>query len=119
MKTVKIVLFIAFVAMMFGCKKEANPTNENSNWIDRLIVHFENEPVGNPPQSIWQYEYKGDVVYYIPAQCCDMYSILLSSDSTVLCAPDGGLIGTGDGRCVDFFDASTNKKLIWEDMRKE
>ena len=85
--------------------------------INELIIKFQNEPIGNPPQSIWQYEYNGDTVYYVPAQCCDQWSILFDSECNNICAPDGGFTGHGDGRCSDFFATSTNRKLVWKDLR--
>ncbi|MDT3740404.1 MAG: hypothetical protein RO257_12985 [Candidatus Kapabacteria bacterium] len=118
MKKIYLLILAAFLTFSFGCKKVENPTNENSPWLERLIEHFENSTVGDPPQSIWQYEYNGDIVYYIPPQCCDQFSVLLSSDSTVICAPDGGIAAMGDGRCDDFFQKCKDKKLIWQDDRK-
>ena len=44
--------------------------------MDDLIRTYTEAPVGNPPQSIWQYEYNGALVYYVPPQCCDQYSDL-------------------------------------------
>ena len=85
--------------------------------IDELIIKFQNEPVGSPPQSIWQYEYNGDTVYYVPAQCCDQLSILYDSECNIICAPDGGFSGHGDGRCPDFFANRTSEKLVWKDPR--
>ena len=87
------------------------------NWIIVLTDQFKSEPVGNPPQSIWRYDYNGQEVYYVPAQCCDMYSTLYDADGNVLCAPDGGITGRGDGKCTDFQDKRTNETLIWQDKR--
>jgi YHS domain-containing protein len=85
--------------------------------VDQFISTFESEPVGNPPQSIWQYEYKGQAVYFIPAQCCDQFSQLYAATGNLLCAPDGGFIGRGDGRCPDFFAFRSAETLIWQDPR--
>jgi hypothetical protein len=85
--------------------------------IDSLIKKFGFDPMGNPPQSIWQYTYNRDIVYYIPPQCCDQYSQLYSKDGVLLCAPDGGFTGGGDGKCTDFFEKASNKILIWKDKR--
>lgn len=93
-------------------------TPENPDWINNLINKFEAEPLGNPPQSIWQYEYKSMIVYYIPPQCCDQFSVLYDKDGNIICAPDGGFTGTGDGRCANFFSERKNEKLIWKDKRK-
>ncbi len=83
-----------------------------------LIAEFESEPVGNPPQSIWRYEYKSQIVYYVPAQCCDMFSTLYDADGEVICAPSGGIDGRGDGKCPDFNQERKNEMLIWEDPRQ-
>jgi hypothetical protein len=85
--------------------------------VDELITQFKSDPVGNPPQSIWSYRYNGQTVYYVPAQCCDMYSMLYDSDGNILCAPDGGIIGKGDGKCPDFLSQRTNEQLVWKDTR--
>jgi hypothetical protein len=108
-----IIITLGFVAA--GCASPAQP--ENPSWVDPLISKYQNEPVGNPPQSIWRYDYNGQTVYYIPPQCCDQYSKLLDAGGQVICAPDGGLTGRGDGRCPDFFAKRTNEALIWKDNR--
>jgi hypothetical protein len=110
----KLTLVIFFVHII-GCSQSTQ--SDNPEWVDELIRKFKSEPVGNPPQSIWRYDYKGQVVYYIPPQCCDQFSTLFDAEGNVICAPDGGFSGTGDGRCPDFFTKRTNEKLIWKDTR--
>jgi hypothetical protein len=112
---IQCVTSLASVVLIWGCSQVTQP--ENPQWVDLLIRKFQIEPVGNPPQSIWRYEYKGQMVYYIPPQCCDQFSILCDANGSYLCAPDGGIGGTGDGRCPDFFSTRTNEKLIWKDPR--
>jgi len=82
-----------------------------------MISEFKAQPVGNPPQSIWRYEYKNQIVYFVPAQCCDQYSTLYDKNRNIICAPDGGIVGTGDVNCTDFFNIRKNEKLIWKDSR--
>lgn len=74
-------------------------------------------PVENPPSSITEYEYNGEPVYYIPAACCDQASTVLDASCNVICAPDGGFTGQGDGKCPDFFDVAVKKQVIWKDDR--
>lgn len=116
MKT-RLLMIIAIIILLAGC----SPTTQTGNpaWVDRLIEQFESEPVGNPPLSIWRYEYNGYIVYFVPAHCCDISSILYDADGNVLCAPDGGIKGDGDGRCTDFFTQRSNEQLIWEDPRTQ
>lgn len=86
-------------------------------WLIELISEFQSEPVTNPPRSVWQYEYKDQIVYYVPPICCDQYGILYDTQGNVICAPDGGISGGGDGRCPDFVVEAKNGKLIWQDQR--
>jgi len=97
--------------------KAVAPGSQNPAWIDKLILQFQTDPVSNPPRSIWKYDYKDAVVYFIPAPCCDQFSELYSAGGTLLCAPNGGLAGRGDGRCTDFFALRKNEVLIWRDSR--
>jgi hypothetical protein len=94
-----------------------NSSRTTPMWVIFLIMKFQSELVGNPPQSIWQYEYKDQIVYYVPPQCCDQYSVLYDSIGYVICAPDGGFTGTGDGNCPDFNWERKNGILIWQDSR--
>lgn len=114
MKTRFLITLIA-VILLSACSQASQ--TDNPAWVDQLIQQFEKQPVGNPPQSIWRYEYNGQVVYYIPSQCCDQFSTLLDAQGNVLCAPDGGFIGGGDGKCPDFLAQRSNEQLIWQDDR--
>ena len=112
-------IIISFLSLIFilACNQSTAP-DENPEWINDLIKKYQSEPVGNPPQSIWRYEYKGIIVYYVPPQCCDQFSTLYDMLSNVICAPNGGITGRGDGRCPDFFEERKSEKLIWQDPRK-
>jgi hypothetical protein len=88
-------------------------------WVDDLIAQLESEPVRNPPASITRFNYLGQQVYYVPPFCCDQFSVLYDSTGAVLCAPDGGITGSGDGRCSDFFAERTDEHTIWRDNRTE
>jgi hypothetical protein len=103
------------LAITGGCATPAQ--SGNPEWVDALIRAFEDAPVGNPPQSIWRYAYDSQVVYFVPAQCCDMFSTLYDAEGNILCAPGGGLDGRGDGRCPSFADERTQKQLVWQDPR--
>jgi hypothetical protein len=35
----------------------------------------------------------------------------------LICQPDGGITGKGDGKCPDFDKNKTNEKLVWQDPR--
>jgi hypothetical protein len=86
-------------------------------WLERLIGQLEAQPVGNPPQRVWRYRYRGQVVYYLPPQCCDQYSVLFDAEGKVIGAPDGGITGRGDGRAGDFHRLRSQGQLLWSDPR--
>ena len=125
MKTI-LLITISILFLMSGCTgvratptliPATTPTPGNPDWVNTLIAQFLNEPVGNPPQSIWKYEYKGSTVYYIPPQCCDQFSQLYDASGTAICAPDGGFTGRGDGKCNDFYQTRSGGELVWSDSR--
>ena len=115
----KTILTLTFISLLLacGCSHSVPPQSENPVWVDDLIAKFQADPVGNPPQSIYRYSYEGQTVYYVPPQCCDQFSKLYDMNGSIICAPDGGLTGNGDGRCTDFFNKSTGGILIWHDSR--
>ena len=111
-----IFILSCFCFLTIGCSQSISP--DNPDWVEKMIVQFKNEPVGNPPQTIWCYDYKNQKVYYVPPQCCDQFSTLYDANGKILGAPDGGISGSGDGRLTDFFTERKNEKLIWKDSRQ-
>jgi hypothetical protein len=85
--------------------------------IAALIHELETQPVVNPPAFVASYDYSGNVVYYVPPRCCDIFGDLYNSAGQIICHPDGGLAGRGDGRCPDFLSQRTNETMIWRDPR--
>ncbi len=109
---------LVFIVLLSTCSKTSLET-AIPDCIQQKINTLEKENVRNPPAKVYQYTYQNQTVYYIPSYCCDVYSELYDSNCTLICHPDGGITGRGDGRCTDFFDLRKDEKLIWEDLRKE
>ncbi len=89
------------------------------SWLKARIAAIASRPPENPPIRITRWRYQDQVVYFIPAYCCDVMSELLDEDGRALCAPDGGMTGEGDGRCHDFYRARTGEEVIWADQRSQ
>ena len=106
------------VALFAGCGG-ASPIAPDPlpTWLTSLIRNLESQPPANPRAFIARYEYKGQIVYFEPQRCCDVPSRVYWIDGTLLCQPDGGFSGAGDGRCPDFFAERKNEKVIWRDSR--
>jgi hypothetical protein len=113
----ELLLVFILLQVVAGCEKE-EVSKGTPECIEKKIDELANAPVANPPAKVYSYQYKGKTVYYIPAKCCDIPSELYDADCNIICSPDGGLTGKGDGRCPDFFETRTKEKLIWEDTRK-
>ena len=58
-------------------------------------------------------------MFYVPPACCDVPSELYDHDGNLICGPDGGIRGTGDGKCPDFFEKRREGTLIWRDPRTD
>jgi len=115
--SIKIVagLFLSSLAIMSCTDLELE--KDVPNCIKQKIKKIQKEDVHNPPSSVWEWKVDSDTYYYITSDCCDQYNYLFDENCNVICAPDGGFTGTGDGNCPDF-KAEIEKTLIWEDDRK-
>lgn len=115
------VLSIALVSSLLlftrQCGKESL-LKGTPDCVLKKINEITSGAVWNPPAQIYSYFYNGEKVYFIPQHCCDFPSELYNEDCNLICSPDGGFSGNGDGRCKDFFTNRKDEKLIWEDERK-
>ncbi len=112
------ILLSMVVATIFYSCSSINAQKETANCIQQKIEEFKKQPVTNPPMSVYQYSYNDALVYYISAPCCDRYTTLYDKNCNIICRPSGGFTGKGDGKCSDFFEKRTDKKMIWTDNRK-
>ena len=111
-----LLAFLMSVACS-GSPVAPDSTDSSPAWLTALIRQSEEQPVANPPAFIALYEYKSQSVYFLPQRCCDIMGVLYRTDGSVACHPDGGLKGTGDGKCGDFFRERRNERIIWRDAR--
>ena len=85
--------------------------------MEQIINDLKTAEVSNPPAKVFSYTFNGETVYYIAGPCCDNFSDLYNSSCEIICHPDGGINGTGDGQCPTFSADATDEKLIWADER--
>ena len=86
-------------------------------WLRQRIQSILATRKRNPIIRITRYQYDGAPVYYESAPCCDQQSTLYTLEGKVLCHPEGGITGKGDGRCSNFSTRRTNEQLVWQDPR--
>jgi hypothetical protein len=112
-----VTLAAAVVVALVACGADKATAPPDRAWLQDLIRSIEETPVSNPPTVIYEYKYRQQAVYFVPQRCCDIPSDLYDRDGQLLCHPDGGFTGAGDGRCPDFFDARTDERVVWRDPR--
>lgn len=86
-------------------------------WLQQKIQTFSTAPPADPPRAIIAYSYQMDTVYYITQPCCDQMNKVFSREGELICHPDGGITGKGDGRCPDFREEAKQLFVVWEDER--
>lgn len=86
-------------------------------WLQDKIACYQDAPPMNPPVSIYRYAYLGEMVYWRSGYCCDIPSVLYDANGNYICAPGGGIHGTGDENCPNWRDYATDETLIWQDER--
>lgn len=117
-------MLILGVVFMISCTNGATEFSGNRvpesvpDCIREKIKELQNDPLRNPPAAVLQYQYKGKLVYYVPPAAGDQMSELYGEDCELICRPDGGITGRGDGRCPDFFEERSNEKIVWKDSRE-
>jgi len=84
--------------------------------VDDLVAAILSQPPSGA--SVTRAMYRGQVTYYVVEPCCDFLNPLYDSSCQVICHPDGGLFGQGDGLCPDYHDERWDVQVIWEDPRQ-
>ena len=113
LKRTGILLFVYVV--LISCE-DTNIDIDAPSCIEQKIERIIDDPVTNPPAQVWRWEVDGQIFYYITSDCCDQFNYLYNENCEIICAPDGGFSGEGDGNCPDF-TTEIEKTLIWEDSR--
>ena len=115
--SIKNLMLVALAIATLACGAAGPAQPETPAAIVALIHELEAQPPANPPAYVARYQYMGEVVYYVPPRCCDIFGDLYHASGQLICHPDGGLAGRGDGRCPDFLIQRTNEAILWRDQR--
>lgn len=113
-KSIFTLLFLCIVSLT-SCENTETIIDYPS-CIDAKIDALKKVTVQNPPAEVWKWEVDHNVYYYITSDCCDQYNYLHNENCEIVCAPDGGFTGNGDGNCPEF-NGEIVKTLIWKDER--
>lgn len=116
----KTIIVTACMLLLTGFSCESWHVDEDAPaCIKRMARSLANEPVRNPPASIYEWTISsGQKYYYVPPYCCDMFGLLYDAGCNLVCAPDGGLSGMGDGTCPEeIVDDIVSTRVVWKDDR--
>ena len=116
METPRLFAALAGALVLAGCGTTG--TGPHPSWLNDLIAQQEAEPVANPPAYIARQEYAAGVYYFLPSRCCDIYSDLYDEEGTLVCHPDGGITGGGDGNCPELGEL-VREVIVWRDSRTQ
>jgi len=110
------IVLCAF-GFLFACAHA--DSQDLPDFLRGLIERYEAGSLQSSPGSIWQYEFDGETVFFVPLSriCCDQMSVLYDGRGEVVCRPDGGIAGNGDGKCPGFFRRRSEGIQVWSDSR--
>lgn len=83
--------------------------------VKQKITQLENEPKRSPAASITMIVTRNKTYFYTPPYCCDFFGELYDDQCNLVCNPDGGISGNGNGNCPDY--TVLEERVIWEDKR--
>lgn len=83
-------------------------------WLEKQIASYAQTAERDQPLSVWKLWHHSKQVYYIVSPCCDQYNYLYDENGTMLCAPTGGITGSGDGKCPRPADNDKPIELVWK-----
>ena len=108
-----IVLFALTLVAPWTVSQTLTEGEAPPSWLIKRIKTFESGPANHAPYGIWQITHNGRPAYYFRSPCCDQYNPLIDDTGVVMCNPDGGKSGKGDGRCSNPADPNTKVRLVW------
>ena len=105
-------LILSFCLLLFaGCEKDRCEPD-----LPACVKELIEQPAtdgGIDARAVYRWEVEGATYFYVEQECCDRFNLLFATDCTLLCAPDGGITGRGEGDCPDL-DGDIERTLIWE-----
>lgn len=111
-----IKIFFLFIYLLFQSCDNLDLEKDTPRCINQLISDIKKDEVQNPPSEVWKWIVNDVVYYYITSGCCDKFNFLYDDECNLICAPDGGFSGMGDGKCSNL-NGNITKSLVWKDER--
>jgi hypothetical protein len=104
---VNIILVLLFVELL-SCQKIDVPKG-TLRWVKKKIRIEQKHFI-----YVSEYSYYGQDIFLFKGDYCEVPSYLFDHNGVLICEPDGGEFGMGDGKCLDFYTSSIIIKKIWK-----
>ncbi len=98
-----------FFCLLFSCSSMKTNTTDLQKLLESYAKSHDNEK----PAQIEKWTVDSAIYYHVFPKGADRYSELYNSDLELICHPEGGMVGTGDGKCPDWAKTVKNKEIIW------
>lgn len=118
----RAILILALALVVCGCEgderfiQKVEPP-EIPSWLEERIEVWESGPRDRSPGIVSRYRFGFKDVIYIPPWCDDCFGDLRDLDGDLICHPDGGIRGDGDGQCPNFPEDASLLEVLWVDPR--
>jgi hypothetical protein len=109
-----LILLFAYASAAFSQSPKAPCTPK---FIRKEIRTYKKAGDVKKTPVITRYFYNDRYVYYYKMPCCDQQNKLYDKKGNVICIPDGGITGKGDGKCPDFQAEKKNPKQLWPEVK--
>ena len=96
-----------------ACGGSKSASASEPKWVTHLIDSLEHAKYNNGA-AVSKYSYEGKTVYYVQAPCCDQMNALYDETGVLMCYPDGGFTGRGDGKCPGFKNGAEMLAMLWQ-----
>jgi hypothetical protein len=107
-------VIVTMTYFLFSCD-DSNKHSTLPECVEKQL--FTQDMTRKPPIEVWKWEVDGNTYYYFVSDCCDQYNYLFTSNCEMVCAPDGGFSGKGDGKCPEF-EGQIEKTLMWKNENR-
>lgn len=108
MSFVRVAAIAGFLGLFLACDPQPAPADP----VDTAPCAAEWTTDHTPVQAD-EYVWNGQTVYWFDFGCCDMYIEVYDAQCNYLCAPEGGIMAGGDGRCPTFYDEATYVDTVY------
>ena len=109
-----IFTFMLLASLVMGACRKVKIDPVVPDCVQSKIDAIANQANYSPLAEVWKWVADDKTYYYFTSDCCDQFNLLYDEECKLVCAPDGGFTGQGDGACPHWATTPI-KTLVWRD----